>query len=127
MALNALGYSLAVHTKRYDEALTLIRRALSIKPEEAAIIDSLGWLQYQMGSLENSQKNLEKAYQQIKDPEVVSHLVEVLWVRGEEQRASQILFEALEKNPDSSELLKLIQKFNIPKPKTEAAERPAKL
>ena len=123
MALNALGYSLTVHTKRYDEALILISKALKIKPDEPAIIDSLGWLQFQMGSLEDAQKNLEKAYQQIKDPEVVAHLVEVLWVRGEKQRARQLLFEALEKNPDSAELLRLIQKFNIPKPKTDPAKR----
>ena len=116
MALNALGYSLTVHTKRYDEALELITRALKLKPDEPAIIDSLGWLQYRMGSLEQSQQNLEKAYQQIKDPEVVAHLAEVLWVRGDKERASALLYDLLKARPGNSEALSVIRQFDIPKP-----------
>ncbi|MBV1914685.1 MAG: tetratricopeptide repeat protein [Pseudomonadales bacterium] len=116
MALNALGYSLTVHTERYDEALELITRALAIDPEEAAIIDSLGWLQYRMGSLDEAQKNLERAHKKFKDPEVIAHLAEVLWVRGEKQRASELLHNGLKAQPDNPQLLMVIDKFKIPMP-----------
>ena len=121
MALNALGYSLTVHTDRYDEALELINQALALDPEEAAIIDSLGWLQYRMGSLDEAQKNLERAYEKFQDPEVIAHLAEVLWVQGEKQRASDILFKALKTQPDNAQLLMVIDKFNIAAPATPEA------
>ena len=45
-AMNALGYRLADQTNRHEEALELIEKALTIKPDEPAFIDSLGWVQY---------------------------------------------------------------------------------
>ena len=116
MALNALGYSLTVHTTRYPEALELINRALAINPDEAAIIDSLGWLQYRMGSLDEAEKNLERAYEKFKDPEIVAHLAEVLWVKGEKKRASELLYNMLKKQPNNAKLLMVIDKFKIPSP-----------
>ena len=51
-ALNALGYSLADMTDRHQEALALIQRALALKPDEGAILDSMGWVYYRLGNLE---------------------------------------------------------------------------
>ena len=44
--LNALGYSLTIHTERYNEAEKYIRKALEFDPGNAAILDSLGWVLY---------------------------------------------------------------------------------
>ncbi len=49
-ALNALGYTLADRTTRYQEALELIDRARAAAPEDAAIIDSYGWVLYRLGA-----------------------------------------------------------------------------
>ncbi len=49
MALNALGYTLADRTERYDEALQLIELAHQINPQDPAILDSLGWVQLPPG------------------------------------------------------------------------------
>ena len=48
-ALNALGYTLADRTDRYDEAYALIVRANELKPNDPAITDSLGWALYRLG------------------------------------------------------------------------------
>ena len=48
-ALNALGYTLADRTDRAVEANELIEKAIKLKPDEAAIIDSYGWAQYRLG------------------------------------------------------------------------------
>ena len=47
-AINALGYTLTDQTDRHEEALELIEKALAINPDEAAFIDSMGWVQYRL-------------------------------------------------------------------------------
>ncbi len=58
-ALNALGYTLADRTRDQAEALKLIEKALTLKPDEPAIIDSMGWVQYRLG---NSNKQSTPAH-----------------------------------------------------------------
>ena len=49
-ALNALGYTLADQTDRYEEAYELLKRAIAIMPDDPAIIDSMGWVHYRLGN-----------------------------------------------------------------------------
>jgi len=77
--LNALGYTLADRTDRYDEAQKLIGRAMDLNPGSAAIIDSWGWVLFRQGEYSEALIQLELAYEQFRDPEVASHIVEVLW------------------------------------------------
>ena len=44
-ALNALGYMLTNNSSRFEEALALINQAITLRPNDGAIIDSLGWVQ----------------------------------------------------------------------------------
>lgn len=100
-ALNHLGYSLTVYTDRYEEALSLIEHAIALEPDDPAIIDSLGWVQFKLGQLDDALYNLQRAYEQFPNHEVAAHLGEVLWVRGERERAMSIWRDALEDEPDS--------------------------
>lgn len=99
-ALNALGYSLTNHTDRYEEAQRLIERALALAPDDAAIIDSLGWVLYRRGQHQRAIVELRRAAELLPDPEVAAHLGEVLWVVGERQQARSVWEEALERFPD---------------------------
>lgn len=73
--LNAYGYSLVELTSRYQEALTLLKKAQAIAPQEAAINDSLGWAYVHVNDLNNAQHYLEIAYQQgAHDPDIACHL-----------------------------------------------------
>jgi tetratricopeptide (TPR) repeat protein len=100
-ALNALGYTLADHTERLDEALTLIQAAQALSPKDPAIMDSLGWVYYRMGRTDESLKLLENAYKVFPDPEVAAHLGEVLWQTGQHDKARDIWQEGLKKQPTS--------------------------
>jgi tetratricopeptide (TPR) repeat protein len=100
-ALNHLGYALTIRTERYQEALELIERAIAVTPDDPAIIDSLGWVQYKLGMLEQAIINLRRAYAAFPDHEVAAHLGEALWVSGEHTEALQIWQSALENFPDS--------------------------
>ncbi|WP_347332091.1 tetratricopeptide repeat protein [Marinimicrobium locisalis] len=100
-ALNALGYTLADQTDRYEEALGLIEQALALEPEEPAILDSMGWVLYKMGQPEEALPYLEDAMAAYPDQEIAAHLGEVLWVLGERERAREVWREGLENDPDS--------------------------
>ena len=101
VALNALGYALTDHSKRYDEAHALLEKAFAQKPDDPAIMDSMGWIEYKQGNLTRARELLEKAYAAFPDPEVAAHLGEVLWQAGNEKRALEIWQKALEDSPNN--------------------------
>lgn len=100
-ALNHLGYMLANQTTRFDEAIELLERAISISPDDPAIIDSLAWAQYKQGSYEDALVNIRRAFAAFPDPEVASHLGEILWAMGRETEAMEVWETALETSPES--------------------------
>jgi tetratricopeptide (TPR) repeat protein len=110
-ALNALGYTLTDQTDRHNEALVLIERALAIKPDEAAFIDSMGWVQYRLENFQEAVKYLRRALELFTNDEVAAHLGEVLWVVGEKAEATSVWQKALELKPDSEILKKVIERF----------------
>ncbi len=111
MALNALGYTLTNKTQRHQEALKYIERAYEIAPDDAAIIDSLGWVYYQLGDYEQALKYLRRALALQADHEIAAHLGEVLWVSGLEQEAKRVWDEALVKNQNSEILKQVMSRF----------------
>jgi tetratricopeptide (TPR) repeat protein len=104
-ALNALGYTLADRTTEYREAEKYIRSALKIAPENAAIIDSMGWVLFKLGRYDEAATQLEIAYEKFPDHEVAAHLVEVLVALERNDEALELLARADIKDPES-ELLK---------------------
>jgi tetratricopeptide (TPR) repeat protein len=76
-AYNALGYTFADRNVRLAEALQLIEKAHQLAPEDAFILDSLGWVHYRLGDLPKARKYLEQAFEARPDPEVMIHLAEV--------------------------------------------------
>ena len=111
-ALNALGFTLADRTNRYEEALTLLERALELKPDDYYVIDSMGWVLYRMGRLEEAVEFLQRAFTLSDDPEVAAHLGEVLWVMGRQDAARKIWDTALLTTPDDEMLLEVINRFS---------------
>jgi tetratricopeptide (TPR) repeat protein len=110
-ALNALGFTLADRTDRYEEALGYIKRAMEIMPDDPAIIDSLGWVYYKLGRFQESVKWLRRALTRFDDAEIAAHLGEVLWVSGEKLEAREIWQKALQKSPDEPLLIDVMKRF----------------
>jgi len=110
-ALNALGFTLADQTDRYEEAYAYLKRAIEIMPDDPAIIDSLGWVHYRLGNYDEALRFLRKALARYDDPEIAAHLGEVLWVVGKQKEARGVWQKALKKSPDDPVLLKVMQRF----------------
>ncbi|MCW8828826.1 MAG: tetratricopeptide repeat protein, partial [Gammaproteobacteria bacterium] len=112
-ALNALGYTLADRTERYAEAMRYIEQAYALQPEDAAILDSMGWGLYRLGRHQEALEYLRRAAEQLpRDAEVAAHLGEVLWVTGQQQKARQIWERALEVAPEHKVLNETVKRFN---------------
>ena len=110
-ALNALGFTLADQTDRYQEAYGYLKRAIEIMPDDAAIIDSWGWVHYRLGDYDKAISLLRKALSQFDDAEISAHLGEVLWVTGDQQEARQVWQRALKKSPDDPVLQNVMRRF----------------
>ncbi len=110
-ALNALGYTLADRTTRYQEALELIDRARVAEPDNAAIVDSYGWVLYRLGRNEEALVHLRRAWTLAKDPEIAAHVGEVLWVLGRKDEARHYFDEARKLDPENRALQRATEKL----------------
>ena len=110
-ALNALGYTLADRTDRYEEAYDLVERAFALEPDLSHIVDSMGWVLYRLGRHAEAAEHLRRSYELEPDPVVAAHLGEVLWALGHRDEARELWDSALEHAPDNEVLLETIERF----------------
>jgi len=110
-ALNALGYTLADRTRRYQEALELIQRARVAEPDNPAIIDSHGWVLHRLGRNEEALVQLRRAWSLARDAEIGAHLAEVLWALQRPEEARQALAEAARLDPENRALKRAQEKI----------------
>jgi tetratricopeptide (TPR) repeat protein len=113
-SLNALGYTLAERNERLDEAFIYVDRALKLRPDSAAILDSMGWVLFRQGDLAKAAEYLRRALDLSEhDDEIASHLGEVLWVQGQRRDARAVWREALVHNPDSDKIRAVIERLKV--------------
>jgi tetratricopeptide (TPR) repeat protein len=110
-AHNALGYSLLERNERIPEAMKLVEKAHQLAPDDAGIIDSMGFGYYRLGDFPKSLEFLRRAYAINPDPEIAAHLGEVLWTQGEKELAKKTWDDALKLNPGNAILQAVIKKF----------------
>jgi len=111
-ASNALGYTLADANRDLPEAQKLLQAARAAKPNDPAIADSWGWLQYRLGHLEQAAQTLRGAWLARKDADVGVHLGEVLWKQGRRQDARKIFDEVRKLDPHSSSLQDALRRLH---------------
>lgn len=110
-ALNALGYTLVDRTDRHTEGLGYIEKAMQLRPDDPAILDSMGWALYRVGDHQQALKYLRQALEKFHDAEIAAHLGEVLWTLGQQDEARQIWGDALGKSPDHDILKGTMRRF----------------
>lgn len=112
-AYNALGYSLADRNQQLDEANRLIEKAWSLAPDDAFIMDSVGWIKYRLGNKADAAKVLRRAYALQPNAEIGAHLGEVLWENGEHDQARAAWRDARKLEPQNDTLVKTLKRFQI--------------
>lgn len=109
--LNALGYTLADRTNRYQEAYRYVSRALKQSPDDPAVLDSMGWVLYRLGRAEEALDYLRQAVGNFDDGEVAAHFGEVLWQTGDREEAKRVWEEAGRRDPDNGLLKRTRERF----------------
>lgn len=91
---NYLGYMWADRAVHLDEALELISRAVALDPNNAAYLDSLGWVKYRLGDLDEAEHWLRRAIElvgNVDDGTMYCHLGEVLLANDEDDEGRRFL------------------------------------
>jgi tetratricopeptide (TPR) repeat protein len=107
---NALGYTLADRNRSLDEAHGLIAAALEQTPDNAAVLDSMGWVLFRQGRLPEALEYLERANTLGDDAEIDLHLGEVQWALGDRDAARATWQRALEAYPNDVRLKERLER-----------------
>tara|TARA_Y100000996_G_scaffold155391_1_gene119662 strand:- start:800 stop:2503 length:1704 start_codon:yes stop_codon:yes gene_type:complete len=109
--LNALGYSLVIHTKRYTEAYKLLLEAYEYDPGNAAILDSIAWVEYKLGNYGQALKYIESSYTRDKDPEIVEHYCEILIKNKQFDKLRKVIDHEVERNQNNIEFINKLNSY----------------
>jgi len=86
--LNYLAYMWAEKNLHIDEALGYVWKALQLEPENGAYIDTLGWIYFRQGKLNEALEQIEKADRLMPDdPTIKEHLGDIHHARGDTAHA----------------------------------------
>ena len=110
--LNYLGYSWLDRGKNVAEARQMIELAVSKKPQDGYIIDSLGWAMFLMGEFEEAVPQLERAVTlNPSDPTINEHLGDAYWKVGRESEARFQWRRAISMDPESEQAVEIRDKM----------------
>jgi tetratricopeptide (TPR) repeat protein len=110
-SLNALGYTLVDRTPRVAEGFALIERAHKLSPDDPFILDSMGWAMFRLGRYAEAERYLRRAMEERPDAEIAAHLGEVLWAKGDRDRAQEVWQSQLKVTPDNAMLLETVRRL----------------
>jgi Flp pilus assembly protein TadD len=109
-ALNFIGYTYVEKGVRMDDAERMIRKAHELRPKSGYIMDSLGWLFFKRGNVEEARGYISNAYKQLpEEPTIIYHLGRVEEAEGNKAEAARLYRKALKaarkkEEPDLKEI-----------------------
>ena len=103
--LNYLGYSWIDQGAHLDDGMTMIKKAVSQRPDDGYIVDSLGWAYFRLGDYDESVKQLERAIElKPEDPTINDHLGDAYWQTGRLVEARYQWHRALQFGPQENDV-----------------------
>jgi tetratricopeptide (TPR) repeat protein len=112
LVLNYLGYSWIDQGRNLKQGMTLIEKAVKLKPDDGYIVDSLGWAHFKQGNFKEAVKWLERAVEiRPEDPTLNDHLGDAFWRVGREREARFQWEQALTLKPEPEEIEKIEKKL----------------
>jgi len=115
--LNYLGYSWADAGKHLKQARQMIEKAVQQRPNDGAIVDSLGWVLLRDGDIKAAVKTLERAVElEPQDATINGHLGDAYWAAGRKLEATFQWRRALTLNPEPEDKAKLEARLTTGRP-----------
>ncbi len=118
--LNYLGYSWVDQNIKLKRAMSLIRKAVKLKPDDGYYVDSLGWAYYRLGNYKAAVKYLERAVElRSDDPVINDHLGDAMWRVNRRLEARFQWQQSLALGPEKADIPKIKRKLlsGLPEPK----------
>jgi tetratricopeptide (TPR) repeat protein len=104
LVLNYLGYSWIEKGRNIHKAREMVEKAVSLRPNDGYVVDSLGWVLYKLGKYSESVPLLERAVElRPQDPTINDHLGDAFWKVGRQIEARFQWRHALVFNPDEEQ------------------------
>jgi tetratricopeptide (TPR) repeat protein len=94
---NDLGYILAVHNRKLDEAEKMVKKAVEKDPENPSFLDSMAWVYYKQKKYKEAKEWMMKAiaHERGRNTELMEHLGDIQLALGEKDEAKQSFEKAL--------------------------------
>jgi tetratricopeptide (TPR) repeat protein len=126
-ALNYLGYSYAERGVKIDQALSLTKQAVALKPENGYYVDSLGWAFFKSGQLAEALKEIKRAVALVgDDPVIYEHLGDIYAKQQRLVEAREAWLHALELDPSNNKLMDRFREHGMSDPASEDRIQQAK-
>lgn len=128
LVLNYLGYSWIDQGRNLKQGMALIEKAVSLKPEDGYIVDSLGWAHFKLENYKDAVRYLERAVElRPEDPVLNDHLGDALWRVGREREARYQWEQSLSLEPEPDDAEKTRRKLVKGLPAKPIARAPKKV
>lgn len=112
-ALNNLGYFLVERNERLNEALEMIKKAVSAEPTNSSFLDSLGWAYFKLGNLDEAERHLnEAARRDATSATIQEHLGDLYLKRGQIEQARAAWQKALSLSVEANEIARIKSKLS---------------
>ncbi len=116
-AFNYLAFLWAQNSINLDRALEYSRRALAAKPDDPAYLDTLGWVLFRQGKLEQALVPVTRAAEKADDEEIAFHLGVILEAMGKPVEAVTWWRKSAALNPAGPAAALLRQRMSAPERK----------
>ena len=111
-ALNYVSYKLALRGEELEYAFNLIKKAVSLEPENGYFLDTIGWVEFKRKNFKNAVFYLEKASSILPNStEVLDHLGDCYFKLGRKKEAIYQWKRALKYEEDKIVIKKISQKI----------------
>jgi tetratricopeptide (TPR) repeat protein len=126
-ALNYLGYSYAERGVKIEQALSLTKQAVALKPENGYYVDSLGWAFFKSGLLTEALTEIKRAVALVgDDPVIYEHLGDIYAKQQRLSDAREAWLHALELDPSNNKLMERFRELGMGDPANEDRIQQAK-
>ena len=125
-ALNYLGYSYAERGVKLEEAITLTKQAVALRPTNGYYVDSLAWAFFKKGLLAEALTEMKRALALVgDDPVIYEHLGEIFLKQQHLSDGREALLHSLELDPSNAKLMQRFRELGLGDPAKEERIRQA--
>lgn len=105
--LNAYAYTLALQNRRLGEARKYAEHALENAPDQASILDTLGYITFLQNDFDTASRVLEKAYMLSPSASIGVRYAKALYMLGDMSSFNEVLQQLKQNHPNDPQLNQL--------------------